>query len=179
MDQDSISRNTLTYLIIGGSLPTTKNSFVINEKTGQIKAQRSFDRELEQQHILILKVRDQATVPLLYAIYCIVVNIGDENDHSPRFSEKRYQTAVSGKIPSGTPVLRVLAVDDDVGSNALLKYSIRGGNIHGHFHLHSTTGIITLGQKLKSQERRETILNVEVCDSGDPSFKKNTTVEVL
>lgn len=57
----------------------------------------------------------------------VVVHVEDCNDHAPTFLTPRYEANVSRQVPAGSPVVRVKALDRDVGSNAEIRYSIVSG----------------------------------------------------
>lgn len=57
----------------------------------------------------------------------VVVYVEDCNDHSPTFLSPRYEANVSSQVAAGSQVLTVKALDQDVGSNAEITYSILTG----------------------------------------------------
>ena len=88
-------------------------------------------------------------------------------------------TRVSGPLHADTPLLRLLAVDHDIGTNALLRFSITGGNDVGYFKIDPSTGIISSGKRYSSEELKTFSLNVEVADSGTSHvFKDRSVVKV-
>ena len=54
----------------------------------------------------------------------------DHNDHAPRFLQGSYEGRVFETASIGTNVLQVVAVDEDIGENAKLEYSIVSGSSH-------------------------------------------------
>lgn len=56
-----------------------------------------------------------------------VVHVEDCNDHSPAFLRPRYEASISNQAPTGSEVVRVKALDKDVGSNAEITYSLYTG----------------------------------------------------
>lgn len=72
------------------------------------------------------QVRDQE-IPVKRNFAKVVVYVEDCNDHSPTFLTPRYEADVSRQAPAGSPVVRVKALDRDVGSNAEIRYSIVSG----------------------------------------------------
>ena len=53
-------------------------------------------------------------------------SLQDVNDHSPVFSEARYEVEVSEDAAVGTALLTVSASDGDIGDNGRLQYSTAG-----------------------------------------------------
>ncbi len=79
----------------------------------------------------------------------------------------------------GSPLLRLLAVDYDTGTNAQTKFMITSGNDLGHFAMHSATGIISLAQKFSLAKEKVFRLGVEVSDAGtERQFSDRSQVEV-
>ena len=54
----------------------------------------------------------------------VIVNIDDENDNPPIFSQQSYQVALPELTGPHTSVLTVNATDKDWGDNAKIKYSM-------------------------------------------------------
>lgn len=57
----------------------------------------------------------------------VVVSVEDCNDHSPVFLSPRYEASISNQAPTGSEVIRVKALDKDMGSNAEISYSLHTG----------------------------------------------------
>jgi len=72
-------------------------------------------------------VRDQAT-PSKRSLARVVVYVLDHNDHTPKFLQGSYEGRVFETASVGTNVLQIVAVDEDIGENAKLEYSIVSGN---------------------------------------------------
>ena len=66
------------------------------------------------------------------------VNVEDENDNRPQFTESVYLVAISENATVSSSIIRVSADDPDYGSNADLIYSLMGGD--GIFAINRTSG---------------------------------------
>lgn len=66
------------------------------------------------------------------------VNVEDENDNRPQFTESVYLVAISENASVSSSIIRVSADDPDYGSNADLIYSLMGGD--GVFAINRTSG---------------------------------------
>lgn len=64
----------------------------------------------------------------------VVVHVEDCNDHSPAFLSPRYEASLSSSAPTGSEVIRVKALDKDVGSNADISYSLNSGELAHSFN---------------------------------------------
>lgn len=72
------------------------------------------------------QVRDQE-IPVKRNFVKVVVHVEDCNDHSPAFLSPRYEASISNQAPTGSEVVRVKALDKDMGSNAEISYSLHTG----------------------------------------------------
>lgn len=72
------------------------------------------------------QVRDQE-IPVKRNFVKVVVHVEDCNDHSPAFLRPRYDASISNQAPTGSEVVRVKALDKDMGSNAEITYSLYTG----------------------------------------------------
>lgn len=54
----------------------------------------------------------------------MVITVADLNDNEPFFEPDSYPVFVSENTIVGTTVIRVMAFDNDIGTNADLTYSI-------------------------------------------------------
>lgn len=66
------------------------------------------------------------------------VNVEDENDNRPQFTESVYLVAISENATVSSSIIRVSADDPDYGSYADLIYSLMGGD--GVFAINRTSG---------------------------------------
>lgn len=77
----------------------------------------------------------------------VVINVTDENDERPKFTERTGQYSVH--IPemeagdTAVDLFRVVAVDNDFGANADIDYDIKSGNGNGRFRISPKTGMIS------------------------------------
>lgn len=66
------------------------------------------------------------------------VEVEDENDNSPQFSESVYQVAISENATVASSIIRVLADDPDHGGNGDVVFTLTGGD--GVFAINETSG---------------------------------------
>lgn len=62
----------------------------------------------------------------------------DENDNSPQFTKAVYKVAISENATTGSSIVRVLASDQDEGSNADIVFTLKGTD--GLFAINETSG---------------------------------------
>ena len=65
-------------------------------------------------------------LPLQVSVFVL-----DENDNPPYFDPNSYPISISESTEVGATVIRILAFDDDIGTNAQLSLNISSGNTSG------------------------------------------------
>lgn len=122
----------LHYFIMSGD---PKAMFNIERKTGKIFVQAPLDRESVSSYQLNISASDG----LFTSFVTVSINVLDANDNSPVCKQSLYTTRVSEDISVGTSVLTVSATDADIGSNAVVRYTVSGQGM-GVFAVDTNTG---------------------------------------
>ncbi|XP_062429972.1 protocadherin Fat 4 [Rhea pennata] len=159
VDRDSGLNGQLNYEIVDGN---TENSFSISQATGEIRSVRPLDREKLSQYTLTIKASDKGT-PLQSTTVKVIINILDENDNAPRFSQI-FSASVPENAPLGFTVTRVTTSDEDIGVNAVSRYSIRDTSLP--FTINPNTGDITISRPLNREDTDRYRIRVSAHDSG-------------
>ncbi|KAL0974270.1 hypothetical protein UPYG_G00218000 [Umbra pygmaea] len=159
LDQDSGPNGQLEYAIIEGN---KENSFSVNRANGEIRTTRPLDREKVAQYALKVKATDRGNPPKSTAVK-VLINVLDVNDNAPRFS-KIFSATVPENAPVGYTVTRVTTTDEDVGANAISKYSITDTSLP--FTINPSTGDITISRPLNREDMDHYIAKVSAHDSG-------------
>ncbi|RLW09158.1 hypothetical protein DV515_00002655 [Chloebia gouldiae] len=137
LDPHSVTSN-LTYSLE----PSTDSvAFGISSDTGWIYLRKHLNYECT--HMLSFRAlvsTSEAENLRQNASTCIIVNVLDENDHSPMFMHESYFFEVEeNPIPSGV-VATITAVDKDSGRNGQLSYFLLSDG--KYFKMNSNTGSI-------------------------------------
>ena len=93
--------------------------FTIDDRTGEIRALMSFDRETSAKDkftVMAIGVMDQR----LISTATVRINVLDQNDQSPQFSQEGYNFEIR---PQEQVAGRIHATDNDVGMNAVVNFS--------------------------------------------------------
>ncbi len=94
-----------------------------------------------QGYHIILLASDNDT-PTLNTTYDLLVTVTDQNE-PPFFVQPGYQGRVPEGAPVGTEILRIMASDPDIGTNAELTYEIRSLGLHGSwFAIDAESGVV-------------------------------------
>ncbi|XP_035265527.1 protocadherin-1 isoform X1 [Anguilla anguilla] len=161
------------------SVEPDNGKFVIQNGTGTILSSISFDREKESTYTFRLKAVDGGDPPRSSYVG-VTINVLDENDNAPyvtRPSNSSYKYLPPLTSPE-TRVERVQAEDIDTGPNAVLDFSITGGNPHALFRISPTDGEITLAKEFTRKHNGLHRLVVRVSDKGKPPRHTTALVHI-
>ncbi|XP_034945358.1 fat-like cadherin-related tumor suppressor homolog isoform X2 [Chelonus insularis] len=151
--------------------------FLITADSGIVTLAKPLDRETKEVYNLTVKALDQG-VPQLYSTAKLIVNVQDINDNPPEFTSKSYFASVPEIDQVGTEIVRVLAESKDTGINAIVYYSIVGGNEHKKFQIDNNTGIISIAEQLDYERARDYVLTIQAVDAGIPPLRNYASVNI-
>ncbi|XP_050802158.1 protocadherin-23 isoform X3 [Gopherus flavomarginatus] len=150
VDIDAGNNGTLRYQIIGGNIG---EYFTLNDTSGELLATRSLDREDASNFTLIIECHDLGSPPRSSTTQ-LQITVLDENDNSPIFAKKTYQTSVREDVEEGSLVLELFASDEDSGLNGEVMYSLNDDTL-GAFTVNSTTGAIVTTKALDRETKSQ------------------------
>lgn len=102
------------------------------------------------------------------------IELLDDNDNAPKFSEENYETIIPESLAVGTKISSVHATDPDVNDNGLVQYEVSFmEGFHDPreslFRIDSGTGEIFVNSSLSGKGRSEPyILHIRAFDNGHP-----------
>ncbi|TRY87378.1 hypothetical protein DNTS_010199 [Danionella cerebrum] len=163
-DVDSGDGN-IKYILSGEGAGTI---FVIDDKTGNIHATKTLDREEQAQYTLTAQAVARDTNKPLEPPSEFIVKVQDINDNPPEFLHGPYYARVAEMSNVGTSVIKVTATDADdptYGNSARLVYSILQGQ--PYFSVEPQTGIIrTALPNMDREARQEYDVVIQAKDMG-------------
>uniref|UniRef100_A0A669DGA2 Cadherin 11, type 2, OB-cadherin (osteoblast) n=1 Tax=Oreochromis niloticus TaxID=8128 RepID=A0A669DGA2_ORENI len=175
-DVDSGDGN-IKYILSGEGAGTI---FVIDDKTGNIHATKTLDREEQAQYTLTAQAVARDTNKPLEPPSEFIVKVQDINDNPPEFPHGPYYARVPEMSNVGTSVLQVTATDADdptYGNSARLVYSILEGQ--PYFSVEPQTGIIrTALPNMDREARQEYDVVIQAKDMGGHMGGLSGTTEV-
>ncbi|KAI8034953.1 hypothetical protein M5D96_012300 [Drosophila gunungcola] len=128
-------------------------------------------------HVVVVARTTEA--PFLAAFSELVIELEDENDNSPQFSQKQFVAIVSEGNSKGTFVAQVQAFDSDAGSNARLRFHIVDGNHDNAFVIEPAfSGIVKTNIVLDREIRDIYKLKIIATDEGVPQMTGTATIRV-
>ncbi|XP_059215274.1 cadherin-11 [Centropristis striata] len=167
----------IKYILSGEGAGTI---FVIDDKTGNIHATKTLDREEQAQYTLTAQAVDRDTNKPLEPPSEFIVKVQDINDNPPEFLHGPYYARVAEMSNVGTSVMQVTATDADdptYGNSARLVYSILQGQ--PYFSVEPQTGIIrTALPNMDREARQEYDVVIQAKDMGGHMGGLSGTTEV-
>ncbi|XP_017279259.1 neural-cadherin [Kryptolebias marmoratus] len=164
LDDPNEGRNAmLTYSIIKNIRNEINlNLFSINATTGTIyTVLRSLDRETEDKYLVVVEARDGGG---LSGTGTATIMVSDVNDHPPIFTQRAYSTQVTEDLEVNSEVLVVSATDGDEGENAVVAFSIVGGDEDRKFFVETDKvnrrGMIKLKKRVDFEKLHERVFNL-------------------
>ncbi|KAM4601120.1 neural-cadherin [Polymixia lowei] len=138
------------------------NLFSINPATGTIyTVLRSLDREAEDRYLVVVEASDGGG---LTGTGTATIVVSDINDHPPLFTQRVYTAQVAEDLEVNSEVLVVSATDGDQGENAVVTFSIVGGDEDRKFFVETDKinrrGVIRLKKKIDFEKPNERTFNL-------------------
>lgn len=159
-------------------------AFTIDAKSGDIRVNRSESLDYETHglngiRLIVAAHTEDSASPPLYAYCELMVQLQDENDNPPRFTQRQYEASVSEGNGKGTLVTRVQAFDIDEGANARILYHIVDGNHDNAFIIEpASSGTVKTNIVLDREIRDIYRLKVIAIDQGVPQMTGTATINV-
>ncbi|XP_042648951.1 cadherin-23 isoform X2 [Tyto alba] len=138
VDADEGSNAIVYYFIAAGN---EESNFQLSRE-GQLQVLRDLDREKEPYYSILVKASSQRnwsppqgqwagrTQPWDLSedltLQEVRIFLDDINDQAPQFTKSEYTAGVATDAKVGSELIRVVAVDADVGNNSLVLYNILG-----------------------------------------------------
>ena len=138
-DKDTGTNAALEYEISTGA---GSDKFRINPSTGAVSTAVQLDRESASSYTLNIIAKDKGTPSLSSQPFVLSISVTDANDNTPFFVNTHDKETISEGANIGVEVFQAVARDLDIGSNAEIVYSIRGGNTGNVFNIDNTTGML-------------------------------------
>lgn len=146
--------------------------FEINNRTGEIvvATNQTIDREKTPLITFKVKAEDAPGKPTVsrYSLVNVDVEILDENDNAPQFTEKQYTAVIPETVIPDTFVVQVVASDRDFGKSGEVRYDlVDEDSLSGLFRINFTTGEIRTRKPLTGKGRAEPYyLLIKAKDNG-------------
>ena len=178
-DKDLPPFNEFLYHISSDHGSGVSRLLYVHPKTGVITTKGTFDREVQNFYKFHVSAVD-SHVELMSGTAIVLCSVLDQNDNFPdiRFPSTSNDTLfISNRLPVGSIVGRVDAVDNDTDLNG--KLSFRLLNVEKNwFQVDRDSGVIKTSSDLTKHDFQVVKLSIEVSDHGDPSNKKSADLRI-
>ena len=170
-DADTNLNSLLVYEIVERA---SRDLFSIDANTGAIRTRSNLDHEVSAQYQFTVQVTDMGTPRQSAEVAAkVTINIMDVNDSPPHFNKDIYTTTLLLPTCEDVVVATVKAVDNDSLSNSHLTYSIKSGNLAGHFKMNANNGEIYIAKSRELDSYYD--LSVHVTDG---KYESEAYVEI-
>lgn len=105
-------------------------------------------------------------------------SVVDQNDHTPTFSQDVYTVSIAENSPPGQVLLRLHAMDLDVGLNAAVVYQLQDVDPDGLLNIDSLIGVVSNTQELDYEVRRMVTATVVAVDGGMPPRSSSAAIVI-
>lgn len=179
-DKDA-EENGQIHVELIGEVPFKLKSSFRNYFT--IVTDGTLNREQADSYSVTVVARDKGT-PSLATSKSIRVQVSDENDNSPRFTQSIYDVYVTENNVPGAYIHAVTALDPDAAQNALISYSIldckiQGMSVKTYVSINEETGYLYALRSFDYELLKDFIFMVQARDAGTPPLSSNATVKVI
>ncbi|XP_072270570.1 cadherin-like protein 26 [Pyxicephalus adspersus] len=112
---DRAENYSIKYLISGPGVDQAPEIglFHINDLNGEVFVNRAIDREKTPMFVVHFDVAERLTGTILDRSLIFNVEVRDQNDNTPRFSQSIYNFTLKETTKFDSPVFQVIATDDD------------------------------------------------------------------
>ena len=131
VDADQGLNSRVRYLLHEQS---TADHFLLDATSGILRTNKALDREHIAKYDLVIYAVDRGSPELSTSVSVLII-VEDINDSPPKFESDRIHLVIAENSPIGSRVGEVRAHDPDEGPNAIIHYSIIGGNDADSFTL--------------------------------------------
>nr|XP_015830852.2 protocadherin alpha-6 [Nothobranchius furzeri] len=181
-DKDVGKNSVTTYKLSQNehfSMSTHKGGSV----TPELLLLKALDREKQALIQLTLTAIDGGT-PAMSGSMNILVNVLDNNDNAPAFSQTLYKAKVQENVKLGTMVIILNATDLDSGLNGQISYSfseVGRGKETDVFAIDSKTGKVTNKRNIDFEENNVFEIRVQASDGASSPLTSHAKllIEVL
>ncbi|ALC40622.1 stan [Drosophila busckii] len=155
-------------------------SFVIDPTSGTIRTNKGLDRESVAIYHLTAIAVDKGSPPLSSSVE-VQIRLEDVNDSPPTFASDKITLYVPENSPVGSVVGEIHAHDPDEGVNAVVHYSIIGGDDSNAFSLVTRPGseraqLLTMTELDYESSRKRFELVVR---AASPPLRNDAHIEIL
>lgn len=180
IDHDDGTNAEIHYEFVPGLLIGSR--FTLEASTGRIILGESLDSEMIPDYTFEVRAVDGGNRA---STASILLKVEDVNEYPPAFTNSSFTTTIPEDITSGVPFTSLIAVDQDIAPNALIRYALADESLGRTFCLDETSGKISICHREDSscdvidyEYQNEYTVNIIAYDSGSPPRYSNRTLNI-
>ncbi|XP_037958849.1 protein dachsous [Teleopsis dalmanni] len=151
----------------------------LQDNAGNAMSSAYTEAPVQPHEMRFVLVAHTEGTPQLYSYADLIIELEDENDNSPHFTQQQYSATVWEGNNKGTFVIQVNAFDADAGANSRILYHIVDGNHDNAFVIEPAfSGIVKTNIVLDREIRDTYKLKVIATDEGVPQMTGTATIRV-
>uniref|UniRef100_A0A8C6IVV0 Uncharacterized protein n=1 Tax=Melopsittacus undulatus TaxID=13146 RepID=A0A8C6IVV0_MELUD len=179
----AFAEDPIIYSLVKGTTTESNKDevFTLDEQTGALKVKKAMDHETTKWYQIDVMAHCSHQETELVTLVSVNIQVQDVNDNRPVFEADPYKAFVMENMPSGTTVIQVTAIDQDMGSDGQVTYSLEAesGNLRGLFTIDGESGWITTLKELDCEDQDIYRFYVVATDHGRKvQLSSQTLVEV-
>ena len=177
-DNDEGMNSKLTYEISSGN--DAPRWFSIDADTGLVTTIEKVDHEESYQVVLNISAHDGGAEPK-YNYALLTVDIEDENDYVPTFTQLSYNQEMNENEPEGSEIVILKTRDLDSGDNGTVEYFLHPDTqlrYPGVFRIDTSSGKLTAEQQFDRELQDRYAIKVVAQDNGPNPLSSTATVEL-
>lgn len=175
-DADAGLNGDVVYALVDGN---REEKFRVDASTGQLLVAGILDRETEDQYVLTVAAMDAAPEGSLTSTASITVDVLDENDNQPEFTQTEASISIKETTEIGTELMQFQATDPDLGINQEVSFGIASGSGQGTFRIDTHTGTLFLDKGLDFERTSVYNMNITASDAGKPRLTATITFAIF
>lgn len=106
----------------------------------------TLDREAQDSYTLAVAASDLG-VPPKSSVMTLLIQVTDENDNFPVFSQNESSAYIIEKSPVDSVIALLTATDEDLGENGTVSYFIQPSNVSKYFKIDSD-GLVRIKEQI-------------------------------
>ncbi|GFN76576.1 protocadherin fat [Plakobranchus ocellatus] len=177
-DKDEGLNSKLTYEIAAGN--DIPQWFSIDPDTGLVTTLAELDHEESYQVVLNISAHDGGAEPK-YNYVTLTIDIEDENDYAPTFTQTSYIQEINENEPAGSEIVTLRTRDLDSGENGTVEYLVHPDTelrYPGIFKVDSVSGQLSADQRFDRETQDKYTIKVIARDNGPVRLSSTATVEL-
>ena len=174
-DSDYGRNSRLTYTIISGN---QESNFEIESESGNVILVRKLNFENVQRYVLTISAIDSGIWPLS-ATQILIVNVTDVNDNAPHFINCPSALKVKENASVDSVIMQCFAVDNDIGNNGIVRYSISRDKPKGNYFRISSNGTVYVNKPLDREQFPVYKIDITAEDSALPEISRLKTTKTI